>query len=268
MPFRRSFDCLWCGRRWETRAADDLEGWAQLCADCLGSAGDNDFRRARLRSGLAERARAGRSEGALAAPTPVPAPAAAPAAAPTAGLTERDDRYLRRGRFSGGPIDDMAWGMELDSATLWLDGLPLAGQIVELAAGTGWWSPLLAGKGELWAYDEDGPSLDVARRRLVAHGARAHLHVRDAWAEADRAVDAVFCGGWLGRIEPERLLAFLALVRGWLAPGGRFAFIDERSDQSVAPDELERSLIAAGFATAAVTVTSRFFVLGEAVAGS
>jgi hypothetical protein len=45
------------------------------------------------------------------------------------------------------PIDDLAWQMELDTAT-WLDALPLAGGRRAIAR-TGWWSPLLAGKGAM-----------------------------------------------------------------------------------------------------------------------
>ena len=29
MPFRESFDCLWCGRQYGVRDPADLEGWAQ-----------------------------------------------------------------------------------------------------------------------------------------------------------------------------------------------------------------------------------------------
>ena len=92
------------------------------------------------------------------------------------------------------------WQADLDAATLWLDALPIAGEIVELAAGTGWWSPLLAQKGELWLYDVSDEVLDRARRPLVAHGLRAHIHIRDAWAEPDRQVDALFCGAWLSHV--------------------------------------------------------------------
>jgi hypothetical protein len=60
---------------------------------------------------------------------------------------EYDDWYLRRGRYAHGPIHDAAWNAELDTAGRWLDALPIRGEIVELAAGTGWWSPLLASKG-------------------------------------------------------------------------------------------------------------------------
>ena len=114
--------------------------------------------------------------------------------------------------------------------TQWLDAQPLHGEIVELAAGTGWWSPLLAGKGELSIYDAVPEPLDLARHRLVAHGLRAHIHVRDAWEEPDRQVDAVFCGFWLSHVPRARLDDFLRLVARWLKPGGTFAFIDSRAD--------------------------------------
>ena len=34
----------------------------------------------------------------------------------------------------------------------------------------------------------------------MAHGMRAHIHIRDAWAEPDRQVDVVFCGAWLSHV--------------------------------------------------------------------
>lgn len=58
MPFRRTFDCLWCGTSHSVREPDDLAGWAHLCPACLGRAGDNGFLRMRLRTALAERASA------------------------------------------------------------------------------------------------------------------------------------------------------------------------------------------------------------------
>ena len=306
MPFRANFDCLWCGTAHTCRGNDDLEGWAQLCPDCVGRAGDNGFLRFRLRQALTERAAA--AVPAAAAPGPAaPGPAAGRAPRPSdsgaemlayyeARAPEYDDWYLRRGRYARGPIHDAAWNAELDAAGRWLDGLPIQGEIVELAAGTGWWSPLLAAKGELSLYDGTDAPLERARERLVAHGLRAHLHVRDAWAEPDRRVDAVFAGFWLSHVPRDRLTAFLELVRRWLKSGGIFAFIDSRLDpQSSAadhqapandasvrrlddgreftivkvyyePPELEAALASAGFRETAVTTTGRFFLTGCAVA--
>ena len=210
---------------------------------------------------------------------------------------EYDDWYLRRGRYAHGPVHDLAWQMELDAATTWLDGLPLRGEIVELAAGTGWWSALLATKGELHAYDAAAAPLDRARDRLLAHRLRAHLHVRDAWAAPDRAVDALFAGFWLSHVPRPRLGEFLALARAWLKPGATFAAIDSLPDPAsgtvdrlpapgpdlsrrrladgreftipkvlYSPAELASALAAAGFASVDVRTTGRFFLLASAMA--
>lgn len=278
-----TFDCLWCGTKWTTRSPDDLEGWARLCPDCLGRAGDNPFLRYRLRDALTARAAAGASDR-----------DAELIAYYEARAGEYDDWYLRRGRYARGPIHDAAWDAELDGAGTWLDGLPIRGEIVELAGGTGWWSPLLASKGELSIYDAAEAPLERARERLVAHRLRAHLHVRDAWTEPDRQVDALFFGFWLSHVPRDRTDAFLALAHRWLKPEGIVAFIDSLPDpQSGAtdndppdgdlavrrladgreftvvkvfrePGELENALGAAGFRGARVTTTGRFFVLGEA----
>jgi len=307
MPFRASFDCLWCGTAHVCRGADDLEGWAQLCPDCVGKAGDNGFLRFRLRRALTERG-AARAQPPTARPPltrpprneqPVPEGLPPDAAADMlayyeARAPEYDDWYLRRGRYARGPIHDAAWNAELDAAGRWLDDLPIHGEVVEIAAGTGWWSPLLASKGELSLYDAAPAPLDRARERLVAHGLRAHLHLRDAWAEPDRRVDAVFTGFWLSHVPRDRLAAFLDVVRRWLRPGGTYAFIDSLLDpQSSAadhpapagdvsvrrlddgrqftivkvyyePHELEAALRGAGFEGVSVTTTGRFFVTGFA----
>jgi demethylmenaquinone methyltransferase/2-methoxy-6-polyprenyl-1,4-benzoquinol methylase len=317
VPFHATFDCLWCGTAYACRGGDDLEGWAQLCPDCVGKAGENGFLRFRLRQALTERAGhdaaipgEGRAEVAGVATVARPAAAVHLGGEPAtpdhdaemvayyeARAPEYDDWYLRRGRYARGPIHDAAWNAELDAAGRWLDTLPIHGQVVELAAGTGWWSPLLAGKGELSLYDAASAPLDRARDRLVAHGLRAHLHVRDAWAEPDRQVDAVFAGFWLSHVPRARLADFLALVRRWLKPGGVFAFIDSRFDpQSSAvdhpepaddlsirrlddgreftvvkvyyePAELEAALTEAGLTDASVNTTGRFFLAGHAFAG-
>lgn len=294
MPFRATFDCLWCGASHTCRGSDDLEGWAQLCPDCLSRAGDNPFLRFRLRDAIVARG--------AAAAVPAGETTAARATNPEAEMLayyearagEYDDWYLRRGRYARGPIHDAAWNAELDGAGAWLDALPLHGDIVELAAGTGWWSPLLASKGELSLYDAAEAPLERARERLVAHRLRAHLHVRDAWAEPDRQVDALFCGFWLSHVPRTRTGEFLALARRWLKPGAILAFIDSLPDpQSGAADNpepgadlavrrldngreftivkvyrnaaaLEDALREAGFSGARVTTTGRFFVLGEA----
>jgi SAM-dependent methyltransferase len=311
VPFRSSFTCLWCGTSHTTRSSDDLEGWAQLCPDCVGKAGENQFLRFRLRTALTERSAGAPGDSRReddAARSRSVATADPPAAVATvdvdremvdyydARAPEYDDWYLRRGRYARGAIHDAAWNAELDAAGRWLDTLPWSGEIVELAAGTGWWSPLLASRGELSLHDTSPAALDRARERLVAHGLRAHLHVRDAWSAPDRAVDGLFMGFWLSHVPRDRLAAFLAIARRWLKRGGRVAFIDSLPDPASGaadhpepaddlavrrlangreftitkvyyePTEIAAALGSAGFTDVDITTTGRFFLLGAAVA--
>jgi demethylmenaquinone methyltransferase/2-methoxy-6-polyprenyl-1,4-benzoquinol methylase len=248
-----------------------------LCPDCVGRAQDNEFLRFRLRDGLRKRSEIAGKRQAEDQELKEYYAARAP---------EYDEFYTGAWRS---PVERAVFDADLDAATLWLDDLPISGEIVELAAGTGWWSPLLAQKGELSLYDVSDEVLVRARDRLLAHGLRAHIHVRDAWAEPDHAVDVVFCGAWLSHIRPARLPEFLAIVRRWLKPDGLFAFIDEVGEPGYTPivderqprhlkdgrqfeiikvyyqpEELEQALLDAGFASASVTTTSRFFLLGRA----
>lgn len=273
MPFRASFDCLWCGAAWETRSSADLEGWAQLCPACLGRAGDNPFLRTRLRAALSARGAAASAIGEpdRAAKRPVTAPPRA----------FSDDWLLRRGDYERGPIHDAAWHAELDAVTRWLDEAPLAGRILEPAAGVGFFSPLLAGKGELHASDPDGDALDRARERLVAHRLLAHLHVADPWAADAPDVppaDAVVAAFLLGRVRGAGLDSASASLRARLRRMGRLAVVDLRPDPYGGPpagtswtwhdpEVLEAAFVRAGFVNVVLSMTGRFFVLAAAEAG-
>ena len=278
MSYRARFDCLWCGEAWTVRGPDDLEGWAQLCPTCLGRAGTNTFLRGRLRTALAERA--------AMAPEGGQAPAgggrtAAPSKPARPAPAFPDDWFLRRGPFERGAIHDTAWAAELDVVTRWLDAQPLTGRILEPAAGVGFFSPLLAERGELHASDLDGAALDVARARLVAHRLRAHLHVADPWARPgheDSAFDALVASFLLGRVRGAGLDPAAAALRARLRGGAALAVIELRPDAAGGPppgiswtyhdpEVIEAALARAGFTGIEVNATGRFFLTVAAEAG-
>jgi SAM-dependent methyltransferase len=277
MPFRDRFDCLWCGTPHVTRAPADLEGWAQLCPTCLGKAGTNEFLRARLRSALADRGRAGSDEPTTPAqPTTTATTRTKPVLTRPPARAFPDDWFLRRGPFEHGAIHDTAWNAELDVVTRWIDGLGLRGRIDEPAAGTGFFSPLLAEQGELRASDEDGAALDLARDRLVAHRLLAHLHVADPWTVTEPGhADAVLASFLTGRVRGAGLDRALTSLRERLVPGGRLALIDLRPDPQGGPPDgiawnwhdpvvLEAAIGRAGFDEIRITTTGRFFLLATA----
>jgi SAM-dependent methyltransferase len=166
--------------------------------------------------------------------------------------------------------------MELDEVTRWVDELRLGGTLVQLGAGMGWWTGLLAEKGELWVYDTDRASLEAARSRLMAHGLLAHLHERDVWSRPDKSVDVVFGAYLLGAAgAAEDVDRRLQTVMSWLRPGGSFVFIEAQGDsimpgpdgQLVAWDAeaLGGHLVAQGYGPVEVGSTRSAFVFGEAL---
>lgn len=299
MTFLARFACLWCGTDWQTRGPDDLEGWARLCPACLGRAQENPFLSRRLRAGIVARGAA--QPAAAGAPDAQAGPAHADADDPdaleaalaawlAATVTEQEDWILRRGRYTRGPVRDLAWSAELDALTGFVDALPPAATIAEPAAGPGFWSPLLAGKGELSVLDAAEPALERARERLVAHGLRAHLHLRDPWVVPETPAALVVLAFRLCHVPEARLAARCAALRAMVAPGGRLVVIERAGDPDTdapddppavdgvarrrlpdgseraiplvvrPPDVLAAALRAAGFATVTTRTTGRFFL--------
>jgi len=269
MAYRARFDCLWCGVAWQTRGPDDLEGWAQLCPTCLADAGASPFRRDRVRSAISARGAAARPPG-RAVVRPV---------LPGAGMRTAlpDDWFPRRGEFERGPLHDTAWHAELDMVTRWLDDLGLEGRIAEPAAGVGFFSPLLAERGELHASDADGAALDLARDRLLAHRLVAHIHVADPWTIPAGLMDALVATFLLGRVRGAGLDGAAATLRARLADGGHLAAIDLRPDPAGgpppgvawtfhAPAVVEAALTRAGFDDLEMRTTGRFFLTVSAIA--
>ncbi len=295
MAFRTRFDCLWCGNPWTARGPADLEGWAQLCPTCLGKAATSRFLRDRVRAAIADRSTASASLATTAGPASSPepvAPALSPASpfasapravAPGAEFPDAafpDDWFLRRGAFERGPLHDAAWAAELDAVTRWLDGRPIAGRILEPAAGTGFFSPLLAERGELHASDLDGAALDVARVRLVAHRLLAHLHVADPWSlstEGTPPADALVAAFLLGRVRGAGLDGAIASFRLRLRTHGTLAAVELLPEPAGGPPPgvpwtwhdplaVEAALARAGFVDIEIVPTGRFFVTVSATA--
>lgn len=102
------------------------------------------------------------------------------------------------------------------------------GRVIELAAGTGQWTGLLADfADELLVTDSSPEMLDLNRAKT---GPRDNVtyEVADALAlGATHDRDIVFFGFFLSHVPPTRFDAFWNVVAGLLARGGRVFFVDE-----------------------------------------
>jgi demethylmenaquinone methyltransferase/2-methoxy-6-polyprenyl-1,4-benzoquinol methylase len=110
-----------------------------------------------------------------------------------------------------------------------LDRLPVTGDVLELACGTGQWTRLLAGRGHRVTAVDGAP--EMLRR---ASERTAGLDVEFIRADlfdwrAPRRFDTVFFGFWLSHVPPQRLDDFWSLVAGALRPAGRACFVDSGS---------------------------------------
>ncbi|MGA1354538.1 MAG: class I SAM-dependent methyltransferase, partial [Candidatus Limnocylindrus sp.] len=146
--------------------------------------------------------------------------------------------YLNRTPFDRGPLAGATWQGEIDRAVLWLDALPYSGRAVELGAGIGFWTVLLASRGEVSAYDPREDRLTRARQRLLAHGLKAHLHPRGLLEGPEgEPAGLVLLPFLLSQLAAEPRAQQVEVAHSWLAKGGRLALID------LAPPNLDPSTL-------------------------
>ena len=101
------------------------------------------------------------------------------------------------------------------------------GKVLELAAGTGQWTGLLAEyASELTAVDASPEMLRLNAEKTS--DPRVRYLVSDVFAIRPDAVwDVVFFGFWLSHVPLGRFDAFWELISGLLTPRGRVFFVDE-----------------------------------------
>lgn len=142
---------------------------------------------------------------------------------------EYDDWWLRTGRYE----PDDAFGRRWEAGKRGLDGalraFAPAGQVFEIAAGTGNLTVALAAVPaveHITAIDTSEEALAIARSK-IADTTRVALVQADVfeWRPPQR-FDVVAFGFWLSHIPPRRFEAFWRLVREALRPGGRVFFTD------------------------------------------
>ena len=108
-----------------------------------------------------------------------------------------------------------------------VDDLPIAGDVLELACGTGQWTPLLAARADsVTAVDAATEVLALARARTASPSVQFLEADLFEW-QPPRRYDTMFFAFWLSHVPPTRLPEFWNTVAGALVPGGKAIFIDD-----------------------------------------
>lgn len=139
---------------------------------------------------------------------------------------EYDEWFLRQGRYDRGPELNQRWFDEIGAAARALDAFPPAGDVLELAAGTGLWTQhLVRAATSVTCVDSSPEALALNRERLAGANIRYIRADLFTW-HPDRQYDVVFFSFWLSHVPPERFDPFWERVHAALKPGGRVCFMD------------------------------------------
>jgi len=151
---------------------------------------------------------------------------------------EYDDWWFRRGRYDHGPELGARWSAEIAELEAALDRFAPAGDVLELACGTGLWTARLGAHAEsLTALDASAEVLALARVR--AQSSRVSFVQADifSWEPPRHSFDVCFFSFWLSHVPDERFEAFWRKVELALRPRGRVFLIDSlRHEQASAVD--------------------------------
>lgn len=139
---------------------------------------------------------------------------------------EYDDWWFRRGRYDNGPDAAAAWFADAAEVEAALQTFAPAGEVLELAAGTGIWTRHLV------RHAQHVTAIDASREVLAINRDRTGDE-RVEYVEADlfawrppRRYDVCFLGYWLSHVPESRFAGFWELVDDALVPDGRFFLVD------------------------------------------
>jgi SAM-dependent methyltransferase len=119
---------------------------------------------------------------------------------------------------------------DLRAIEAWLPTQFANRDVLEIACGTGWWTPHGARDCASWlATDLNDETMAIARRKPLPDG-RVRFALADAYAlhEIAGELDAAFAGFWWSHVALARLPSWLDALHAKLQPGSRVVFIDNR----------------------------------------
>lgn len=118
---------------------------------------------------------------------------------------------------------------DLAAIQAWLPARFEGRRVLEIACGTGYWTPHAASLSASWlATDVNEEVLAIARTKPLSHE-RVRFEIGDAYALSHGpSFDAAFAGFWWSHVPLQRAGEWLAGLHRCLTPGGRVVLLDNR----------------------------------------
>lgn len=142
--------------------------------------------------------------------------------------TDMADYYRRRAAYYERVYFKPERQADLRAMEAWVGRVFAGRRVLELACGTGWWTPHAARHAADWlATDLNPETLAVARAKVLPGCVR--LAEADAYAPGllpGAPFDAAFAGCWISHVPLERLRGWIDTLHAQLEPGARVMVLD------------------------------------------
>src|SRR5204863_8898624 len=138
------------------------------------------------------------------------------------------DYYARRGTYYERVYLKPERQRDLRTMEAWLPSLFVGRRVLEVACGTGWWTPHGASFAREWlATDLNPETIEVARRKEMPSCVRFKPVDAYTFAEiGDRRFDGAFAGCWWSHVPLGRLAGWLDALHARLESGARVVMLD------------------------------------------
>lgn len=118
---------------------------------------------------------------------------------------------------------------DLRAMEAWLPGVFANRRVLEVATGTGWWTPHGAARAAHWRATDLNPETLALARAKPGMPACVQFQTVDAYSLAElggETFDAAFAGCWWSHVPLQRLPGWLATLHAHLEPGARVVMLD------------------------------------------
>jgi demethylmenaquinone methyltransferase/2-methoxy-6-polyprenyl-1,4-benzoquinol methylase len=137
--------------------------------------------------------------------------------------------YAQRAAYYERVYDKPERQDDLRAMKAWL-AAPFEGRrVLEIACGTGYWTPHAAARSTSWlATDVNDEVMDIARRKSLPDR-KVRFQRADAYTLAElggATFDAAFAGCWWSHVALDRLRPWLDILHARLEPGARVVMLD------------------------------------------